>query len=80
MDQGKIFCQCIEGHCFLEKDAEWDKQNRALASHPNGGGLDQSLLGALNAERLQAKSEWMDTLGAKGTFQICCGHMSKNLF
>lgn len=74
MDQGKIFCQCVEGHCFLEKDAEWAKRNRAQALHSDGVFLDRTLLGILEAERLQKKSEWMDSFGVMGTCQIYCRH------
>lgn len=72
MDQGKVFCRCVEGHCFLEKDAEWANQNYAQALHPNGIVLDRTLLDTLDAERLREKSEWMDSLGVNGICQVCC--------
>ncbi|MDD5385218.1 MAG: hypothetical protein PHG89_10120 [Gallionella sp.] len=80
VDQGKIFCQCIKGHCFLEKDAEWAKQNRAQALHPNGIFFDRTLFVTLDVERLHEKSEWMDSLGVVGTYQICCRHKTEKLF
>ncbi len=80
MDQEKVFCRCIEGHCFLEKDAEWAKQNYAQALHPNGIFPDRMLLDTLDAERLREKIEWMDSLGVKGTYQICCRHKAEKLF
>ncbi len=72
MDQGKVFCRCVEGHCFLEKDAEWAKQNHAQALHPNGISLDRTLLGILDAKRLREKSDWMHSLEVRGICQICC--------
>ncbi|MHB1591964.1 MAG: hypothetical protein ACYCTW_10595 [Sulfuricella sp.] len=80
MDQGKVFCRCAEGRCFLEKDAEWAKRNHAQASHPDGIFPDRALLGALEDERLHEKSEWMDSLGVKGTYQICCRLKTEKLF
>lgn len=80
VDQGKVFCRCVEGRCFLEKDAEWAKQNHAQALHPNGIFLDRTLLGTLDAERLHEKSEWMGSLGVKGTCQIRCNHKTEKLF
>lgn len=78
--QGKVLCRCVEGRCFLEKDAEWVKQNYAQALHPNGIFLDRKLLDTLDAERLHEKSEWMHSLGVKGTYQICCRHKTEKLF
>lgn len=80
MNQKKVFCRCAEGHCFLEKDAEWSKQNRAQALHPNRIFLDHTLLDTLDDERLHKKSEWMDSLGVKGIYQICCKHKTEKLF
>lgn len=69
-----VNCRCAEGSCFLEKDAEWAKQNYAHALHPNGFSLDRMLLGALEIGRLRQKNEWMDLLGVSGTCQINCRH------
>ena len=80
MDQEKVFCRCTEGHCFLEKDAEWAKQNYAQALHPNKIFLNRTLLGTLDAERLHEKSEWMDSLGVVVTCQVCCRHKTEKLF
>ncbi|MFZ5522866.1 MAG: hypothetical protein ACOY9D_02115 [Pseudomonadota bacterium] len=80
MDQEKVFCRCVEGHCYLEKDAEWAKQNYAQALHPNGVFLDRTLLGTLDALRLHEKDEWMGVLGVKGTGQICCRHQTEKLY
>lgn len=74
MDQRKVFCRCVEGHCFLEKDAEWAKQNHAQALYSNLIYTDCTLLDALDAGRLHAKNEWMDSLGVSGIYQVCCGH------
>lgn len=79
MDQGKFFCRCAEGHCFLEKDVEWAKQNHVQALHPNGIFPDRTLLGTLDTERLRKKSEWMDSLGVNGTGQVCCRHKTEKL-
>ena len=76
MNQEKIFCRCIEGHCFLERDAQWVKQNHAQALNSNGIS-DHELFDTLDNERLNKKSEWMDSLGVKGTHQICCRHGTK---
>ncbi len=80
VEQEKVFCRCIEGHCFLEKDAEWTQQNYAQALHPSGIFLDHTLFDTLDDERLHEKSEWMDSLGVNGTFQICCRHKTEKLF
>lgn len=77
MDQEKVFCRCVEGSCFLERDAEWAKQNRAQALHPNGIFLDRTLLGTLDDERLHEKNEWMDSLGVNGICHICCKHKAE---
>ncbi len=74
MDQEQVLCRCVEGHCFLEKDAEWAKQNRAQALYSNFIFIDRTLLDALDAGRLHAKNEWMDSLGVSGIYQVCCGH------
>jgi len=80
VEQEKVFCLCVEGRCFLEKDAEWAKKNHAQALHPNKIFLDRALLGTLDAERLHEKSEWMDSQGVNGTYQICCRHKTEKLF
>lgn len=77
MDQGKIFCRCVDGRCFLEKDTEWAKQNYAQALNPSGIYLDRALLGALDGERLYEKSKWMDALGVSGTGQVCCKYKTE---
>ena len=80
MDQGKVLCRCVEGRCFLEKDAAWVKQNRAQAVHPNETFPNYTLFATLDAERLHEKSKWMDSLGVMGIYQICCRHKTDKLF
>ena len=77
MDQEKVLCRCVEGHCFLEKDAAWAEQNRAQTLHPNGLFPDHVLFDTLDVERLHKKSEWMDSLGVMGIYQICCRHKTE---
>ena len=79
MNKGKVFCGCLNGQCFLEKDAKWAKQNYAQALHPNGLFLDRVLLDTLDTERLEEKSKWMHFLMVKGTYQICCTHSDRKL-
>ena len=68
------FLPRIEGHCFLEKDAEWDKQDVPWLRIPMGA--DQSCLARLTP-RATSESEWMDTQG-EGTFQICWAHVKES--
>lgn len=79
MDKGKVFCRCAEGHCFLDKDAEWAKQNHAKVLRPNGILIDRALRDTLEDERLREKSEWMDSLRVKGTVQVCCRQKTEKL-
>lgn len=66
----KVFCRCEVGHCFLEEDAVWCRQN--FAKSENGFRLDVALLNNLDTERLRQKDKWMDSLGVIGTLQVCC--------
>ncbi len=66
----KVSCRCEVGHCFLEKDAAWCRQN--FAKFENGFWLNVDLLNKLDVERLRQKGEWMDSLGVIGTRQVCC--------
>ncbi|MGZ4977244.1 MAG: hypothetical protein ACXV8O_08840 [Methylobacter sp.] len=68
--KNKIFCGCEAGHCFLDKDADWCRQN--FAKSENGLWLDIVLLNNLDAERLRQKDEWLNSLGVIGTLQVCC--------
>lgn len=66
----RVFCQCEVGHCFLDDDAIWCRQN--IAKSENGFYRDMGLFNNLEAERLRQKGEWMDRLGVAGTRQVCC--------
>ena len=74
MSQSQIFCRCLEGYCFLGKDAEWAKKNYAQALRPNQFFVDLLLLSTLDDERLQVKNEWMNSLGVSGIVQVSCRH------
>lgn len=78
MVRKKIFCQCAAGYCFLQKDAEWAKQNYAKACQPDEVLLDRKLLGILEDQRLHKKNEWMNALGVNGVIQVCCRHQAEH--
>ncbi|WP_333874902.1 hypothetical protein [Methylobacter sp.] len=68
--KNKVLCQCKAGHCFLEKDSVWSRQN--FSESENGFQLDVALLNNLDTERLRQKDEWLDSLGVIGSLQVCC--------
>jgi len=78
-NKAQVYCQCEEGRCFLEEDAEWIARNGQLASGVNNHFNRNELLQQLDIDRMQAKEIWMNSLQIQGTCQVCCRRQLKNI-
>ena len=77
MERKKVDCGCLEGECFLEKDMECMRENiqeiSRLRMQPN---LSWKAC-EIDADRLQEKGKWYDSLRVNGGSEICCWRESK---
>lgn len=73
----RVICQCGDAPCFWEEDLASLAKNSKLASclGQNDIAKERGLFLQLETERLQKKSEWMDSLQVQGSFQVRCSRL-----
>ncbi|MBI5331207.1 MAG: hypothetical protein HZB71_11415 [Betaproteobacteria bacterium] len=77
MERKQVDCGCKDGQCFLETDKEWIKRNSVEMYELRLQRKTAWEVNEVEAVRLQAKNDWLDSLNVGGTCEVCCHLQAK---